>query len=73
MAEYGICENQHCELCYTNFQDPLGWLDGHPADNQRPLGHYLPVFQNFQRDAFCTSCQALLMRTTNPNKASTGE
>lgn len=68
MAEYVICENQQCELSYTYFQDLLGWLDGHPADNQRPPDHYLPVFQNFQRDAFCTNCQALLMRTTNPNK-----
>jgi hypothetical protein len=38
MADHGICENQQCAMCYTNFQDLLGWLDGHPTTtNGRPI------------------------------------
>jgi hypothetical protein len=68
MAEYGICENQQCELCYANFQDLLGWLDGHPADNQRPPDDYLSVFQEFHKAAYCANCQTPLIRTTQPKK-----
>jgi hypothetical protein len=64
MAEYGICENQQCELCYTNFQDLLGWLNGHPNDNQRPPDNYLLVFQ---QDTHCATCGTVVTRITQHN------
>jgi hypothetical protein len=37
VANYGICESQQCGLCYTNFQDLLGWLDSRPTTRSHQI------------------------------------
>lgn len=60
MADYGICENQECELFYENAS--LDKLHKKPE----PTKEDLKIFQNDSKA--CVICGKGLLRTTDPSK-----
>jgi hypothetical protein len=64
MADYGICTNCECSLCYAHAKSLVDWLDRNAT--KEPPPDFLKVIQ---RGTHCSQCERaleIMTRSDNP-------